>query len=529
MAASTLSPPEVPMELHAHNRDKLLRALRDHLAASSRPTRGFVLLQGGEEQTRYCTDHAELFRFLPSFAPSGICGSTVVFFYGFWLIDLFVSMAAIPDVASGKSFLFVPRLPADYAVWLGEIKPLSFFKERYMVDLVFYVDELVVVLHDHSSEPGKPLLFLLYGLNTDSNNFSKPAAIEEINKFDTDLSTLHPILTECRVIKSKMELDLIQYANDVSSEAHIEVMRRIRSGMKEYQLESIFLHHIYMYGGCRHCSYTCICATGENSAVLHYGHAAAPNDRVNGKFTKDQIVIYNAVLAAHNAVLQSMRPGVCWIDMHELAEKTILKSLKNEGIVIGDIDKMMERRLGAVFMPHGLGHFLGIDTHDPGGYAQGLERPKEPGLKALRTIRELKESMMFPRYEALSGVVFNLLIFLVFVPLNEQQFTFPSTPYTGKVEAMVITVEPGCYFIDAMLVPAMEDAVTSKFLNKKEIEKYKKFGGVRIESDVVVTADGCKNLTNCPRETWEIEAVMAGAPWPLDHARFKSQNGASGA
>ena len=58
-------------------------------------------------------------------------------------------------------------------------KVLSFYlQERYMVDLVFYVDELVLVLHDHSNEPGKPLLFLLYGLNTDSNNFSKPAAIE---------------------------------------------------------------------------------------------------------------------------------------------------------------------------------------------------------------------------------------------------------------------------------------------------------------------------------------------------------------
>ncbi|KAL5541512.1 hypothetical protein UlMin_009222, partial [Ulmus minor] len=57
------------------------------------------------------------------------------------------------------------------------------------------------------------------------------------------------------------------------------VMRKVRAGMKEYQLESMFLHHTYMYGGCRHCSYTCIYATGGNSAVLHYGHAAAPNDR----------------------------------------------------------------------------------------------------------------------------------------------------------------------------------------------------------------------------------------------------------
>ncbi|XP_042454403.1 xaa-Pro dipeptidase-like [Zingiber officinale] len=491
--ATVLSPPEVPMELHALNRDKLVQAMRDNLAASSRPVRGFVVLQGGEEQTRYCSDHALLFRQESYFAY--LFGVREPGFFG-----------AI-DVASGKSILFAPRLPDDYAVWLGEIKPPSVFKERYMVDMVFYVDELVQVLHSQSDKQGKPLLFLLYGLNTDSNNFSKPAEIEDIEKFDTDLSTLHPILTECRVIKSKMELDIIQYANDVSSEAHIEVMRQARVGMKEYQLESIFLHHVYMYGGCRHCSYTCICATGENSAVLHYGHASAPNDRtledgdialfdmgaeyhfygsditcsfpVNGKFTKDQATIYNAVLAAHNAVIESMRPGVCWIDMHELAEKTILESLKNRGIVLGDIDKMMELRLGAIFMPHGLGHLLGIDTHDPGGYAQGLERPKEPGLKALRTIRKLQEGM-------------------------------------------VITVEPGCYFIDALLIPAMEDTVKSKFLNREEIAKYRKFGGVRIESDVLVTADGSRNFTNCPRQTWEIEAVMAGAPWPVTRSSIKS-------
>lgn len=449
---------------------------------------------------RYCTDHVDVFRQESYFAY--LFGVREPGFYG-----------AI-DVSSGQSFLFAPRLPADYAVWLGEIKPTSYFKERYMVDKVFYVDEIIQVLHDHFGEPGKPLLFLLYGLNTDSDKFSKPAELEEMGKFDTDLSTLHPILTECRVIKSEMELALIQYANDISSEAHVEVMRKIRSGMKEYQLESIFLHHTYMYGGCRHCSYTCICATGENSAVLHYGHAAAPNDRtltdgdmalfdmgaeynfygsditcsfpVNGKFAKEQIVIYNAALDAHDAVISSMHPGVGWVDMHKLAEKTILESLKTAGIMVGDVDDMMTSRIGAVFMPHGLGHLLGIDTHDPGGYAKGMERPKEPGLKSLRTIRELKEGM-------------------------------------------VITVEPGCYFIDALLTPALEDSTTSKFFNREEVVKYKNFGGVRIESDLYVTANGCKNLTNCPRKTSEIEAVMAGAPWPLnsDSSRIKTDNGPS--
>ncbi|POO00630.1 Aminopeptidase [Trema orientale] len=495
-SSSHLSPPPVPMELHVTSRQKILNSLRHHLSHSSRPLHGFVFLQGGEEQTRHDTDHIELFRQESYFAY--LFGVAEPGFYG-----------AI-DIASGKSILFAPRLPADYAVWLGEIKPLVHFKERYMVDVVYYTDEISKVLQDEYQGSGKPLLFLLHGLNTDSNNFSKPAEFQGMDKFETDLTTLHPILTECRVIKSDLELGLIQFANDISSEAHVEVMRKIRVGMKEYQLESMFLHHTYMYGGCRHCSYTCICATGGNSAVLHYGHAAAPNDRtlddgdmalldmgaeyhfygsditcsfpVNGKFTSDQSLIYNAVLDAHDAVISAMKPGVTWIDMHKLSEKIVLESLQRGGILVGNVDDMMVERLGAVFMPHGLGHFLGLDTHDPGGYSKGMERPKEPGLKSLRTIRELQEGM-------------------------------------------VITVEPGCYFIDALLVPAMENSKTARFFNREAIIRFKGFGGVRIESDLHVTANGCRNMTNVPRKIPEIEAVMAGAPWPLDKASVDSQNG----
>ncbi|XP_021807054.1 xaa-Pro dipeptidase [Prunus avium] len=484
---SSLTPPTVPVELYVTNREKLLSSLRHHLSQSSRPIHGFVFLQGGEEQNRYDTDHTELFRQESFFAY--LFGVREPGFYG-----------AI-DIATGKSVLFAPRLPAEYAVWLGEIKPLSYFKERYMVCSVYYTDEITTVLHDECQGSGKPLLFLLHGVNTDSDLFSKPAEFQGIDKFDTDLTTLHPVLTECRVTKSDLELSLIQFANDISSEAHVEVMRKVRVGMYEYQLESMFLHHTYMYGGCRHCSYTCICATGENSSVLHYGHAAAPNDKtledgdlalldmgaeynfygsditcsypVNGKFSSDQALIYNAVLEAHNAVISTMKPGVSWVDMHKLAEKVILESLKRGSILVGNVDDMMVERLGAVFMPHGLGHLLGIDTHDPGGYPKGLERPKEPGLRSLRTARELQEGM-------------------------------------------VITVEPGCYFIDALLVPAMGSSNTTKFFNHEAVSRFKGFGGVRIESDVLVTDTGCKNMTKVPREILEIEAVMAGAPWPLD-------------
>ncbi|KAL8463977.1 hypothetical protein ACS0TY_033787 [Phlomoides rotata] len=486
---SSLSPPEVPMELHVGNRKKLLGSFRDHLSVTSRPLHGVIFLQGGEEQSRHCTDHIELFRQESYFAY--LFGVREPGFYG-----------AI-DIASGDSILFTPRLPADYAVWLGEIKQLSYFKKRYMVSSVYYTDEITKVLHQKYQGPGKPLLYLLHGLNTDSDKFSKPADFEGIDKFTTDLNSLHPILTECRVLKSAYELALIQFANDISSEAHVEVMRKTKVGMKEYQLESLFLHHTYMYGGCRHCSYTCVCATGDNSSVLHYGHAAAPNDKtlddgdmalldmgaeyhfygsditcsfpVNGRFTHDQSLVYNAVLHAHNAVIASMRPGVSWVNMHKLAERTILESLKERELLFGDVDAMVHERLGAIFMPHGLGHLLGIDTHDPGGYLKGAERPKEPGLKSLRTSREL-------------------------------------------LEGMVITVEPGCYFIDALLLPAMENTQTSKYFNHEQISRFRSFGGVRIESDVYVTKEGCVNMTKCPREIKDIEGVMAGAPWPINIA-----------
>jgi hypothetical protein len=76
-----------------------------------------------------------------------------------------------------------------------------------------------------------------------------------------------------------MELDVLRYVNKISSAAHIHVMRTIHSGMMEYQAEATFLNYTYLVGGCRYVSYTCICSSGENGSVLHYGHAAAPNSR----------------------------------------------------------------------------------------------------------------------------------------------------------------------------------------------------------------------------------------------------------
>ena len=83
-----------------------------------------------------------------------------------------------------------------------------------------------------------------------------------------------------RVIKTEMELEVMRYVNKISSDAHIQVMRSVRPGFMEHQAEAVFRHYAYLVGGCRHISYTCICGSGDNASVLHYGHAAAPNDKL---------------------------------------------------------------------------------------------------------------------------------------------------------------------------------------------------------------------------------------------------------
>lgn len=330
-------------------------------------------------------------------------------------------------------------------------------------------------------------------------------------------------MVECRVIKSPAEIDLLRYTNWVSSMAHVDTMRTCQPNMMEYQLESTFLHYTYYYGGMRHMAYTCICGCGPNSSILHYGHAGRPNSGrvlqtgdmalldmggeyhcyasditcsypVNGVYTDDQRCIYESVLAAQIAVIGRLKPGVSWVDMHHVAEREILHGLVKCGVLIippnnssnndddagssnndnDVIDKMIDVDLGAVFMPHGLGHLIGIDVHDVGGYAPNTPpRSSRPGLKKLRTARTMEAGM-------------------------------------------VITVEPGCYFIDVLLDMALTDTRQSQYINSERLNDFRGFGGVRLEDDIWITESGCVNLTQCPRAIDEVVHVMQGGDWPRE-------------
>lgn len=163
------------------------------------------------------------------------------------------------------------------------------------------------------------------------------------------------------------------------------------------------------------------------------------------------------MLAANKAVAAEAREGVCWVNMHKLANRVMLAKLTEAGILVGSVDDMMAAGINGVFQPHGLGHLIGIDVHDVGAYLSTCPpRPTEPGVTALRFARILKAGMY-------------------------------------------VTIEPGCYFIDHLLDKALANPEQAKFFDKNVLARFRGFGGVRIEDDVLVTKDGIEIFSLVPR------------------------------
>jgi len=480
-------------DLFGKNREKLVNELRKAGHGSS-----VVYLQGGPSETRFDSDHEPLFR----------QESYFLYMTGVKEPDCSVCV----DVISGETTLFIPKLPSSYATIMGRIKTPKEWKEHYQVDQVKFTDQVDEVLAELLSRPtngyGPPKLLLMKGPNSDSGKlYEPPEAIMLKEKWADKVNTdvLFSILAECRVIKSTAELSILQHVTEITSFAHAYVQRNMKPGMMEYQGESLFRHYCYYNYGCRLVGYTPICGCGPNGATLHYGHTGEPNSRmsqagdmclfdmgaeylggyssdvtcsfpITGTFDERQKAVYEAVLNAQIAVYDMIKPGCSYVACHKGAEVEILKGLIELGLVVpGDksVEELVEMRLGAVFMPHGLGHFIGIDTHDVGGYLPGHpERSPLPGLKSLRTARVLQKDM-------------------------------------------TLTVEPGCYFIDHLLDEALAvDSPLKTYLNAELVEQFRGFGGVRLEDVVQVTADGCLNFTLCPRTINEVESVMAGGKWP---------------
>src|SRR6056297_817858 len=386
---------------------------------------------------------------------------------------------AVLDIKSGDYHLFAPERDAQFAVWHGMIKSNDQIQKDYEPDHLHRANDILSVLK--KLKPSS-----IYCLDEEQAAF-----IEDLNRnFNVETDTLQDALTFCRCIKTDHELDLLREAARVNNIAHLEAMKALKPGMHEYEIKGVFDYHHTSYGLLQP-AYTGIHAGCTNGAILHYvenkdkindgelylidagyeceGYASDVTRTypANGRFSDEQASVYQTVLNALNSAIAMVEPGVKMEDLHMAAAEIIIKGLKQMGLVKGSVEDLMENDIFALFFPHGLGHFLGLDTLDVGGYPKGVDRIDRPGIRFLRARRELQAGM-------------------------------------------VITIEPGIYFIPALLKKAFEDEEKSKFLNADKLQAFFDFGGVRIEDNIIVTEDGCENMTDVPKEIKEIEKIIRG-------------------
>lgn len=443
--------------MHHLHREKLFSLLDDKETA-------IVYMKGAELMYRYNTDYEFPFR-----QESNFWYLTGVNEPDFHLVL---------DLKKQEYHLFAPNRNAQYAVWHGRVKTKEQLQEEYQPDHLHYEGKLPQVLKELNPEK-------IYCIDEEQAEF-----IEEFERqVPIDLDTLDDAITHCRVFKTDWELDQMREAARVNNIAHKAVLEALEPGKYEHELKAVFDYH-QIQNGLMQDAYNGIFASGENSAILHYvennrevkdgdlflidagyeckGYASdfTRTYPASGEFTTLQAEIYEAVLEAQKQVIEAAQPDVKMESLHILAARVMMQGLKDADIVEGSVDDLMEEDIFALFFPHGLGHFLGLDTHDVGGYPKGVDRIERPGIKYLRMRRTLQPGM-------------------------------------------VLTIEPGLYFVPALLKPALEDEKASRFLNASKLKDMMDFGGVRIEDNLIITEDGYENLTDVPKERSDIEKVMA--------------------
>jgi len=355
----------------------------------------------------------------------------------------------------------------------------------------FDVDEV-----RHTNDP-KPLgseegLVYVY---TGDDQVTRPLGVplENLNK-----SQLKPAIDEARVVKDTYEIALMERANDISSYAHNAVLASAKSMKNEREAQALF-EAICLANGATAQAYNGIYAGGRSAATLHYvkndasllsaktpgGGEEKPQlllvdagcefrcyasdiTRVipltpDGKFTDEARQIYDLVLQMQKECMDMVKPHADWEEIHRHAHRVLIQGFLALGIFRdGSVGEIMDARTSCAFLPHGLGHWLGMDTHDTGGHANYSD--KDPMFRYLRVRRPL-------------------------------------------VEGAVVTVEPGIYFCRYIIEGYLAEKCR-KFVDEGVLERYWAVGGVRIEDDVVVEKEGGRSLSlGAVKERGEVEQL----------------------
>ena len=338
----------------------------------------------------------------------------------------------------------------DSVIWSG--LPLSSIEalKLYDVDEVHFTDEIDSYF---ATKISQDQLWTIQNQYLDRHSFLS-------YKHRNDLA-LKQVIDECRVVKDDYEIALIRKANAVSTIAHRAVLEKVKTAKNERELEAVFLERC-IANGCREQAYHSIVASGTNAATLHYQKNyenldgrwnllldaageyncyAADITRtfpIHGAFNKESGLIYNLVLRMQEACTSMLIHNVLWDDVHARAHEIAIEGLLDIGILKGNKKELFDNRTSVAFFPHGLGHYLGMDTHDTGGHAN----------------------------------------------YNDNDSMYRYLRVRGRLPAgSVITVEPGVYFCKFIIEPYLKSPIHSKYIDRKVLDRYWEVGGVRIEGE----------------------------------------------
>ena len=386
--------------------------------------------------------------------------------------------------------LFAPRAGLEDRVWVGDgvdhekLSGETGVPVRDIAQLRAWLErrrsEPVAILGNHDLAH-HPRAYGLDGWNA-----------LELSIDDSLSERLSERVAEQRRAKDASELGLMRAAADASRAGHLYAMRNARPGLTERQLQ-IEVEAEFFRAGAERTAYGSIVGTGSNGAVLHFSptkRAMAAGEIVlmdagaefegyasdvtrtfpaGPRFEGLQRDIYQLVLDVQQTAIASARPGVEYRDLHLAACSQIAGGLVELGVLRGSREELVARDAHALFFPHGLGHMLGLATHDAGGCLAGRTPSDRFGLKWLRADLPLQ-----PGY--------------------------------------VVTIEPGIYFIKALIDDRGRREQFADCVNWARVDALREFGGVRIEDDVLITETGADVLTaGIPKTIPEIESLRAEA------------------
>ena len=284
------------------------------------------------------------------------------------------------DIGADKLTLFVPPVDPESVIWSG--LPLSEEEAfaNYDIDEVRTTAEASATL---AAAKSKDTVFAIAKQVSDDVTFLP---------FDEkDFELVKDAIEECRVLKDDYEVALTRRANEISTIAHTAVLKKVKHSKNERELEATFIERC-IANGAREQAYHGIFASGTAGATLHYVKNNQPLANklnvlvdaggeldcyasditrcfpINGKFTKESREIYDIVLEMQERCMAMLKAGVHWDDVHLEAHKTCIEGLLKIGILQGDKEDILKSRTSVAFFPHGVGHYLGMDTHDTGGH-----------------------------------------------------------------------------------------------------------------------------------------------------------------